>query len=363
MIETISIYQWLFVFAFWLVLLIRSRKQITYNYCSEGIGEWGFIIAIAIFSTFAFLTGDFSNYRELYNLISIQKTEIHLEPFYCWLIFELPDNYYIWRFVVWGTATVLLAIIYKKTSPNFKQSVALFIIMALSTFPNLRNNLGLIMLYFAMIYLLFSKRGICCRVVICIFGIICAFYLHKSMFMYILLVGLSLIPLNRAFFISSLALFPIIYKVVPIMASLFLTNSFASEDSIASGQGYIDSDFNQTANFYGLIQLSLWRIPVLLLIFYAIINIYFKKERVAYKYKIFLNYSYLLLYIAFLFYGQPVSAFFSSRFQDAVMVPLTIFLGYYLTEKPRSGFIKSCLYFLILANIYDFAYILYKNVI
>ena len=87
MIETISIYQWLFVFAFWLVLLIRSRKQITYNYCSEGIGQWGFIIAIAIFSTFAFLTGDFSNYRELYNLISIQKTEIHLEPFYCWLIF------------------------------------------------------------------------------------------------------------------------------------------------------------------------------------------------------------------------------------------------------------------------------------
>ena len=69
MIETISIYQWLFVFAFWLVLLIRSRKQITYNYCSEGIGQWGFIIAIAIFSTFAFLTGDFSNYRELYNLM------------------------------------------------------------------------------------------------------------------------------------------------------------------------------------------------------------------------------------------------------------------------------------------------------
>mgnify|MGYP004672350111 FL=1 len=28
-------------------------------------------------------------------------------------------------------------------------------------------------------------------------------------------------------------IFQIIYKVVPIMASLFLTNSFASEDSIA----------------------------------------------------------------------------------------------------------------------------------
>lgn len=64
--------------------------------------------------------------------------------------------------------------------------------------------------------------------------------------------------------------------------------------------------------------------------------------------------------MACLFYAQPVSEFFSSRFQDAVMLPLTIFLGYYLTVIHKSKIVKISLYTLVLANLYDFSYSFYK---
>ena len=327
---------------------------------TNGVGFGEFILLGCCYSVFAFLTGDFFNYEELYNLAILHGEENHFEPFYYWLIHVLPTNYYLWRAVVWGSAVIIAALIYRKTSPNFRQCSFLFCLMVLPTFPNLRNNLGLVVLYYSVIIFLFSQRNFKTRIILLILGIICAYQLHKSMFMYIVIFGIAMLPTNKYFFIGSILGFPFIYKYVPLLSSLFLKDSFANEASMASGQGYLDAGLSQIANFYGILQVSIWRLPVLILIAYAIYHIYFKQYIISYRFRVFLNYSYILLYMACLFYAQPVSEFFSSRFQDAVMLPLTIFLGYYLTVIHKSKIVKISLYTLVLANLYDFSYSFYK---
>lgn len=358
--EQLTISKWGFCVALWAILLLANRSQLQ-RISNKGTSFSVLLIFMVVFSTFGFITGDYFHYKDLYNEIIRYNENIHLEEFYFGLIQILPISYSIWRLAVWGLAAIVFALLLKRLNFNAQFSSLLFALILMTTFPNLRNVLGYIVLYYSVVLILFEKKNIVTNCIIGGIGIVCSFFLHKSMFMYILLLGIALVPFNKWVYIISWIAFPILYKYLYSISEYFLINSFANDQSITTGINYLNSDFNTYANLNGLIRLIVNRTSIILLLLYAIICVIFKKsDNINYGMKVFLQYSYILIYLSFLFYGQQVSAFFSSRFWDAALYPMTIFLIYYLYNRRNIRFVRMCLYFLIVSNLYDFAYSLYK---
>ena len=231
----------------------------------------------------------------------------------------------------------------------------------MGTFHNLRNVLGYSVLCYGTTLLFTSRKNNFIYIILGITWIILSLFLHKSMFLYIIIMGLSLIPLNKKYIILSLLFFPIIYNSVTYISEFILTNSFADETSQQSGENYLNSELMWEVNIYGMLRLIIERLPIFIFLFYSIKHIYFKKEHIQYSLKIFLQYSYWLIYISYLFRGQSVSSYLTNRFWDAALFPFTIFLSAYLYQQPRTPFIKKTFYLLIIANLYTLTYILYKT--
>lgn len=352
--------QVLFNIILWFIVFIYSRKQI-YS-IKDSTRNYFFLGFITIlFSTFGFNSGDYLNYASLYEDLVKSQFIIHVEPFYFWLCKVLPDNYFIWRFAIWGLATIFFIQTFKRTNCSPKFATLIFVLIVMWVFNNLRNALGYSVLLYGTTCLLFPSKNKTASRIWGAIWIFLSFFLHKSMFMYILLMGFSLIPLGKKLFITSLIAFPILYKSITHISSYLLLNSFANEASQESGTGYLESDFRFELNAAGILRVVIERLPIFLLIFYAIRNIYLKNEKVQYGLKVFLQYTYWLIYISYLFLGQEVSSHLTNRFWDASLYPLTIFLAGYLYKKPRSRFIKNCFYLLILSNLYNLSYSIFKT--
>ncbi len=345
----------------WFILLIRYSSQIKKT-TFENKSYFFFWLIVTLFCTFNFMPGDYYSYKELYENLYRSSYAIHVEEFFYYLTQALPHSYHLWRFIIWTTSTIIIISIFKKLKCPTGFSVLVFTLLLMTYFAVPRNTLGFVVLYLAIV-IIFSPNKKNKFFSLCIGSIliIWSFSLHKSMFIYILLMGFALIPLGKKLLITSIIAFPLLYKSVTFISSYILLNSFANETSQESGTGYLESDFRVEVNINGLIQLFITRLPIFLLLFYSIRNIFFKKESVHYILKIFLQYSYWLIYISYLFMGQEVSAFLSNRFWDASLYPLTFFIAGYLYKKPRSRFIKNCFYLLILSNLYQLSYAIFKT--
>ena len=320
-----------------------------------------FIIIGSLFGTFAYVTGDYLSYEIYYQVYtSISNTKLGMEDFYYWLIDILPKDYSIWRLTVWGSSVVIYTLIIKRLNLSIKYAGLIYCLMLLFYFSALRNSLGYVVLYLSIIYIIFPHRKRFLWVSIGILGIVASYFLHKSMFIYILIILFALIPFGKKSYITSFLAFPIIYPLVYYYATVIILGTIANENSIESGIGYLESDFvDRGLNMLGYLKTIIWRGPVLVLMVYSIRNVFFRNEYIPYGYKVLLNYSYMLVYISFLFWGQQVSVFITDRFYDAATFTLAIFYTYYLSSKPRTRFIKICLYSMIFANIYNFGHMVY----
>lgn len=342
--------------------LLIANNTIPANYKSNKHSYVAFFVFVSSFCTFSYISGDYAAYLEIYNTINIKNTYLgfYLEPFYIWLIDILPHNYSIWRYVVWGLSSIAIIKTFKRLDFSIEFSSLIFCLLLFVYFSTPRNSLGYVVLYLGATYLFFPSTNKKWSYFVGIVLVVCSNFLHKSMFLYIIILLFSLIPFGKRSYIFSLIFFPIIYKSITFISRIILEYSFANAESQERGMEYLESDFQVRINAFGYLHLGIWRVPLLFLLYYAIKNIYFKGEEIPYGYKVFLNYSYLLIYMALLFTGQEVSAFLSTRFYDASIYTLTIFFAYYLYRKPLSKFIKTCMYTFIVANLYNFFLAFYK---
>ena len=347
-----------FNFLLWCIAFLYYKSE-NNRYIKKSYFPFWAIASISY--TFYNLGWDYIGYADLYSQMQISNEPIHVEPFYFFLIKTFPFGYHFWRFIVWSMGVTLIIIAFKKQKTNPTFSCFIFILLLFINFGYPRNSLGFAALFVGISFLFFSKNKKISLKILGLIMIVCSNFLHKSMFMYILLMSIALIPIGKKIFITSLIGFPLLYKSVTYISSYILLNSFANETSQESGTGYLESDFRAEANINGLIQLFITRLPVFLLLFYCIRNIFFKKEQIQYSHRIFLQYTYWLVYVSYLFMGQEVSAFLSNRFWDAALYPLTFFLAAYLYNKPRTRFINNCFYLLILSNLYQLTYAIYKT--
>ena len=349
----------IFNFLIWLILIIRykagfgSQTRFSFHYAF-------LCIMIVLFATFGFSEADTYHYHSIYDEMIKFRSAIHVEPIYYWLIEHIPHNYYLWRFVIWGSAAVLLMATFKRLRLNALAVGLAFPLILLQQFAITRGCLGISIFLYASTFILKPDSNklysYCWGILCCVLSV----FFHKSIPLFIAMSFLALIPLNRGLIIISIILYPILRAVAMPFVFDILGGSLFSTETAEFAQGYLESD-KSIANINGIMRLCLEYIPRILIFIFLVKEYIFSKKEIPKSIRFFFQYSYILFYIAMLFFGQDTSSFVSSRTIHMMCFPLTIVCAYYLTtSEKRPILLKSALSFFILYDAFAFLYTIYK---
>ena len=363
----LSIFLWLFAY------FICKRQTAIYNSqedidTTELYKPYGFLMAfgilVFIYSIFGCTGGDFLHYWELYDRNATSNEPVHYEQFYYELTHLLPNGYYWWRTAVWGCATcVLMAIIHRlKTDVDIACSV--FVLFLMFYFPNPRQTLGFVIMYYGFILLfdgLEERRGIL-QPILSIGIIALSMVFHSTMILFIILSLIPIIPgiKNKYVIVVLLLLFPVLYTSFSHVISYLILWTGIESDGIERATRYIGSDYRSFSNMFGIIKMVINKLPILALISYSIWHVFFRRVETSILCKNFLMSSFLMVYLSFLFEGNDVSAFLSTRLWDASIYPLAIFSMIFLREHITTRFIRYTLLCVLFSNLYNLAYFLYS---
>lgn len=360
----IHFFELLFIFFIYLIILYQN-KSILYNQNSnKGVSYLVFFIIGTIFTTFPFHSADYYHYLKIYNEITRYGFAYHVEEIYSWLMWLLPKDYNIWRLVVWGCALYIYLQAFKRLGIKANIAGLTITLIILTYFPALRQSLGFGILFYGMTYIANPIQNKFKSYIIAAILIYISIYFHKSMPIYLAILAMSFIPMNRYVVIGSLLMFPIIYKYVIPLSDIVLQNFTEEETFQNSGEMYLNSEKNGSFTAWGWIQFIVTRTPIALTLGYFIKKLYFQKSQPN-KYnngnEIFFRYSYITFYIGALFFNQATSSFLSPRFMDASLYPLAISVAYELNYNIiNKKHIRIFSYLFMLSNFYIYLYFLYK---
>ncbi len=295
----------------------------------------------SLISVFAFTEYDLYHYHTMYDLMVRHKEAEHVEEYYFWLSQILPVNYYLWRFAIWGCASLLIVLTLRIMKLNATISGAIIPILLISRFVVSRVSLGLSVLLFSLVLLLLPNKKKHVRL-IGILGVISSLFLHESMIVFVPIAIISIfVPINKKTVILSLFAFPFLYVSVMTLSERVLdAYGLVEQNRIFS---YLEADALK-ASFVGQIYDMSKKIPLLLML-YSISKYYLNfnkenrlKEEMTYFY--FYKISYVFIYVSFLFYMQDVSDWISRRVYDAGLFPLLLCLIFYMWKNKRTVFDK-----------------------
>lgn len=297
----------------YLIMLIRGRKTFS-GTMGQSNNYWFVFVFMALYSVLGFLEWDTYHYYAHYEEMRQAGYRIHVEQFYFWLTQVLPHSYTLYRFSIWGIASLLMVLSAKMIKLNSEVYVAWVPLLFLSEIAVTRGALGISLMIFAAILFVKSlQEKKIALVVLAIALLVASSYLHKSMIIFIFILIVSLLfPLNKRTLIISLILFPFLYGIVYGQFINFSYFSILNDDQEHLISAYQSSE--QTAmNFNGIIMELFQKTMLLLLLFIIIKRYLYDNIQVSKPQYMLFKYSYLMIYISFLFLGQNVSNWISDR--------------------------------------------------
>lgn len=320
------------------------------------------LILTILFVTFGCVGGDFLHNQVIYDMNLQSDHPIHFEDVYVLLIKGLPPNYYVWRFCVWGMAAYLLFKILDEIKSDLDFSFFVFTLMLLNHFPNLRQTLGFMMMFYGYVLMFRSAEdAMPQKLFMGIILLICSTFFHSTILVFIILSLLLFIPGTKslAMVIVSLIAFPFLYDITKELSTQFIGLVSSNDMMQEKATKYIESSYRVELNIRGFLKLFLNRLPVLMLFFFGLKKILIEKVEVSKMEKHLLLLTYMLIYVSCLFFGNNVSAYLSQRFWDAACYPLTIFAMVFLRNYSGSLYVKVTMYAFLISNLFNMAYSLY----
>ena len=320
------------------------------------------LILTILFVTFGCVGGDFLHNQVIYDMNLQSDHPIHFEDVYVLLIKGLPPNYYVWRFCVWGMAAYLLFKILDEIKSDLDFSFFVFTLMLLNHFPNLRQTLGFMMMFYGYVLMFRSAEdAMPQKLFMGIILLILSTFFHSTILVFIILSLLLFIPGTKSLVvvIASLIAFPFLYDITKELTTQFIGLVSSNDMMQEKATKYIESSYRVELNIRGFLKLFINRLPVLMLFFFGIKKILIEKVEVSYMEKHLLMLTYTLIYVSCLFFGNNVSAYLSQRFWDAACYPLTIFAMVFLRNYSGSLYVKVVMYAFLISNLFNMAYSLY----
>lgn len=334
-----------FLFFIIVVVIYRNKYLITKRVLNTGgkntykKKDYLFLFfTILIPSVYAFAEPDTYHYHEMFDdLISYGSEETHFEDLYLWILNIIPDNYYFWRFSVWGIATLCVVGGCKVLGISPYSMGLFFPILYLNAFVRSRETLGIALLIYGIILFSNSKTEksniflYFLAIICCVLSIFC----HRFfLFYFILYIIFVFVPINKRIFIVLLLLFPVLYSMVlPILFRFTgLDISGAFQNAIIE---YFEAD-PLKANIKGQIMEICGRV-IFFMVLYPILDFYAFQKQGKKIYQYLSKSSFLLFYLACLFYGQQTSSWISSRTQTMGILPLLFCASNFVIERSNKS--------------------------
>ncbi len=334
-----------------LTALVGVSPQFNRN---SGKGINGVLIfLITLFTTiFAIQSGDFVYVARI---LQTGKNFAHLEPFYQNLWFICLDNI-IWRFVVFGCSVLLLFCTIRILPVNKKFAYFIFVITEFFYFGTMRNMFGFMVVFFtiAAFFKCINSKHVVIGVIVAAMGFWGASFLHRSMWMYLLLLIPALIPFGKRIIRLSVFAFPFIYSIIFLLTNFIISN-IASDDIQNYALHYTDVEREST-----IMQTitELMRLLCYIYILYLIIQNYVRKRDIFPPVMNFLTrYAYILMYIGLLFYGHESGGWLYMRFVGAGQIALMFVMMCFFYRYPRTRGVKITFAGMIFFIIYQVLYI------
>lgn len=331
------------------VVLVALYNYFCIKNNKKGTGYLFFIIIIFLYSLFYRpAIGDFWNYLNVYKQGSNVPYR-HMEDFYYWLMDHSANNYLLWRTLIWFPTAIIIAYIFRLLKVSSNYATFFFLIYGLSAYYYTRNALALSLLYFGMVVFC-NRKNFYSKILntLLLVGLIyLSWNLHKSMPLYIVYAILAIVlPFNKKNIIGALIAFPVLYGLMVTLANNFLTMA----DIWLSNKGmyYLEAENTFSANWKGTIRLLIKYVPVFYFYVVAFRKPISKESENYLSYKVFLLFSFLIVYSSFLFLGQG-SAAIQGRLYKSAMIPFSFVASMYFMKYMGT---KQCNTFIYLVVIY-----------
>lgn len=333
------------------VAILGVAPQFSRN-SKRGIGLFTMAILTFLMSLMPIQCGDFVYYGQI---LQTGYNFSHLEDFYQLLWFYNPD-YLEWRAVVWGASVLLLVINIKLLHLNSKFAAFIFIITQFFYFGTMRNMFGFMLMFVAVTIFYISissvkKYPLIIIAALCLWG---STFLHRSMWMYVLLLIVGIIPINRYIIKISLIAFPFAWTSVFVLSSWFLS-TFADAEMQTHADMYTSGERVST-----ILQTTMEVIKnVAYLYLLYIVTKYYCRPKCDFPdvMKFLVRYSYFLFYVGFLFFGQASGGWLYSRFTEAGQIAFMFVMMYFFYNHPRTPNVKIAFGVLIAFIFYRILYI------
>ena len=303
-----------------------------------------FFFLLLLINVFSFWEYDTYHMWELFdnrNYITKYGVEA-FEEIYNQLSIISGGRYFLWRFIIWGAACLLLYLtIVRLELKNRHALTALALFVAFAGYS--RVILGCSMLLFGCT-LLYSSKHFYEKVMAVLF-ISTSYFFHKSMYVNLLFAALALFPINKRIFRLLVFAYPFLTAVTTYIINnqgFIIWFTGLGDDvggySMDGGYSYIDQE-RSIANITGLVTQIITMLPSYISIFYASRRIYTDNwlEDSSYKKTIFylFKYCFITIYIASLFYFTETSSWIYVRFMNMAMYPLAIVLAFLWTQEKK----------------------------
>ena len=344
----------------------RSLVEKYRHYNENEVYKWLFLITI-LYCTFGYADNDFYHYKALYDYILLTGEGVHMEDFYVWLVLNLPGGYLFWRFAIWGCATLITILTFKRLNLEPKVTSCIFVLFYLVTLSIMRGNLGIAILFFGFSFWLKPiPKHLILSYLLGGFLIAVSIFFHRSMFVSILALLVTPFKLKKWQVIVSLLLFPILVVYVTDFLQLLIASQGISEDgmmgdSLSKASSYADREFSQ-ANINGFIVRIVQYTPIVGSLIYVTWKVVFREiilPRCIYP---FFIYWYAVTYVAFLFFFQETSIWIFIRFMMMGYLPMVIVLSWYYANKKPTRWMKFFLLMALIYCIYRLSYSFYNRI-
>lgn len=346
--------------AIFLLVVVKYRKIYMGHSVIKAVKSYGFVVLyLTLYSVFAFAEADTYHYMGLYEDLYKTQFSWHVEPAHFWIIKHLPHGYYIWRLFIWGISAMIFVKAFKYLKISADVAGFVIAIIMLNPFSQTRGTLGFSIMMFALSYYVPFRIGNVIRFVFVGLTIALSTFFHKSLGIYALLFPLAvLLPYNKKTIILSLILFPVFYTAIYTLSSDILGMGFLGEQTIDRGASYLERESEGTYNIYGILTNSIMWIALFL--YFQETTKYYLKNTCNKVILYIQKYTFVLVYISFLFYGQNISSFLYTRTLHFAMFPLAISFAYYLQNSTFSKMTKWTMFFFFLNTLYEITYHIYK---
>lgn len=348
----------------WSFMFLVYKKAHNEDYVEGYVKNRSYLfvfVFLSLSSVFAFAELDTYNYYRLFYDMKLSSSMIHVEEFYYWLT-TITDNYFLWRFLIWGTSAGIIVYSCKKQNISASSLGLMIPLFFMKQFSITRASLAFAIMVLVVDLFYNEKRNRILRIILAIIGIYLSYFLHRSMPIFIaILVASHFIGLNRKTVIISLVAFPFLYFSLKYWASNYLGILFLDESSTDFIVDHLNEEKVASLTNWGIISSIIEWLPKFLL-FYVLIKEYiFDSNKLPNQMRFYLKSAYVLFYLACLFFGQEMSSYMSPRTLHACSFFLLMIGAHYLSNDYKYKKIdKAIIFSSVVSCLFGYFYFIYK---